>query len=89
MLKEIKSPFFRDPVFDGADFGNGLHADVLVHGEEAYIIYFTHPGRREGETRVYELQRSTIQMRRLGFDGVNITCDRDEKFAYDWSAPEI
>lgn len=66
------------------DFGNGLHADVLVQGEEAYVVYFTHPGRKMGETVPYELQRSSIQMRKLGFDGKNIICDRNEKFVYDW-----
>lgn len=69
---------------DTDDAGNGFHADVLVMGDEAYIIYFTHPGRKAGETAPYELQRSAIQMRRLSYDGKNVVCDRNEKFFYDW-----
>lgn len=59
------------------DFGCGLHADVMVQGEEAWILYFTHPGRREGETDQYQLRRSAVQMRKLDFDGENIICDRN------------
>ena len=31
------------------DGGNGLHADVVVVGDDAFVFYFTHPGRRPGE----------------------------------------
>ncbi|MFD0692666.1 family 43 glycosylhydrolase [Paenibacillus sp. GCM10027628] len=60
----------------------GLHADVVVLGEEGYIFYFTHPGRGNGhnEDSGYETRRSSIQVAKLEVvDGVLI-CDRDKEF---------
>ncbi|MFD1956257.1 glycosyl hydrolase [Paenibacillus thailandensis] len=63
----------------------GLHADVHVQGDEAYIFYFTHPGRRpelerEGRASGYELRRSSLQAAKLDVkDGV-LVCDRDAAF---------
>lgn len=60
----------------------GLHADVVVQGDEGYIFYFTHPGRVDGhnEASGYELRRSSIQVAKLEVvDGVLI-CDRDKEF---------
>lgn len=58
------------------DYGVGLHGDVLVVGEKAYIFYFTHPGRKEGETDAIQLQRSTIQIRELGWEDGKLICRR-------------
>lgn len=59
----------------------GLHADVIVQGEEAYIFYFTHPGRINGiETSSYETKRSSIQVARLDVIDGFLTCNRDEDF---------
>lgn len=63
----------------------GLHADVVVQGDEAVIFYFTHPERRgalnqEGQEENYRYRRSSIQAARLEVvDGV-LTCDRNEPF---------
>jgi len=60
----------------------GLHADVVVQDEEAYIFYFTHPERKEhGEpVNSYATRRSSIQAARLDVvDGI-LVCDRDEAF---------
>ncbi len=56
----------------------GLHADVVVQGDDAYVFYFTHPGRVAGaEGDTYETRRSSLQVARLGVrDGV-LVCDRD------------
>ncbi|MFW6261640.1 MAG: glycosyl hydrolase [Spirochaetota bacterium] len=57
----------------------GRHADVLVRGEEAYIFYFTHPGRDTGDPR-----RSSLQIARLDLDAERtLVCDRDARFALD------
>lgn len=60
----------------------GLHADVVVQDNEAYIFYFTHP-EREGDweqVKSYAMRRSSIQAARLDvIDGV-LVCNRDEAF---------
>lgn len=69
----------------------GGHADVLVQGGEAYIFYFTHPGRTPGSQEVssgsgavepYALRRSSIQVARLDTSEGNLTCDRDAEFRF-------
>ena len=67
----------------------GQHADVLVQGDQAYIIYFTHPGRtREVPERVYgvepyETRRTVLQVARLEMQGETLACDRDRPFDFD------
>lgn len=60
------------------DAGVGLHADVVVEGDRAFIFYFTHPertGKQEQPTQA--LRRSSVQVAELVVrDGV-LTCDRD------------
>ncbi|WP_199621359.1 glycoside hydrolase family protein [Paenibacillus alkalitolerans] len=60
----------------------GLHADVVVQDDEAYIFYFTHPdrkGEREHENS-HSTRRSSIQVARLDVIHGVLTCDRDEDF---------
>jgi hypothetical protein len=63
----------------------GLHADVVVQGDEAFIFYFTHPERREADghnepERTYRERRTSIQVAKLDVrDGV-LDCDRDDPF---------
>jgi hypothetical protein len=59
----------------------GLHADVLVQGDEANIFYFTHPGRIVGnEAASYKTRRSSIHVAKLEvIDGV-LFCNRDMPF---------
>ncbi|CAN7389007.1 glycosyl hydrolase [Paenibacillus sp. LjRoot153] len=60
----------------------GLHADVVVQDEQAYIFYFTHPSRTEDSSAVssYLNQRSSIQVAQLDvIDGV-LVCDRNQPF---------
>jgi len=55
------------------DGPSGAHGDVVVCDDEAYIFYFTHPGRKkhtedtENEIGVvpYEIRRSSLQVARL------------------------
>ena len=70
----------------GADDGTkGLHPDVVVQGDKAYIFYFTHPGRTPendggagSANDSYEVRRSTIQVAELEFINGQIVCDRDK-----------
>jgi len=65
----------------GADDGViGGHPDVVVHGDRAYVFYFTHPGRTPGVTAdTYAQRRSSLQVAELIFRDGKITCDRNQK----------
>jgi hypothetical protein len=59
----------------------GRHADVVVSGERAFVIYFTHPGDAAGMrgTGDFSLsRRSAIQIAELEFKDGQIFCDRDK-----------
>lgn len=64
------------------DYGVGHHADVLVRGDRAYIVYFTHPYRSTAENRspienkALDL-RTVIQIAELKCDGERLWCERD------------
>lgn len=58
----------------------GGHADVVVHGDKAYIFYFTHPGRtpeNKGKD-TFETRRSSIQVAELAYNNGEIICHRDQ-----------
>jgi hypothetical protein len=55
------------------DVGPGLHADVHVNGDSAYVVYFTH---REGSGR--ETRQSSIHAAGLTTDGHTLRCDRSD-----------
>ena len=66
----------------------GLHADVLVNGERAFIFYFTHPDRKPderfgfNEVHPYYDKRTSLQVAELEMvDGV-LWCDRDKDFDF-------
>jgi hypothetical protein len=59
----------------------GLHADVVVKGEIAYIFYFTHPGRPAGATEddsTHTTRRSSLQVAAARVVDGTLHCDRDE-----------
>jgi hypothetical protein len=64
----------------GADDGvMGNHADVVVSGEQAFLFYFTHPGR-QGEDLgkdLFEHRRSSIQVVELKYNNGAIETNRD------------
>lgn len=70
------------------DGSMGNHADVLVLGEEAYVLYFSHTAPPEGWTRgcgiplPEECKRLSVQVARLTTDGKSLFCDRDEAFDF-------
>jgi hypothetical protein len=62
------------------DNTNGLHADVVVNNDKAYIFYFTHPGRANPELKnnPHEMARSVIQVAELEYVDGQIRCNRDK-----------
>ena len=75
----------REPGKGPDDGTKGLHADVVVQGDKAYIFYFTHPGRtveNDGgagaANETYNVRRSSIQVAELEFNDGLIHCDRDK-----------
>ncbi|WP_231597421.1 hypothetical protein [Bacillus sp. SA1-12] len=59
----------------------GLHADVHVQGDNAYIFYFTHPERTESLNETsYESKRTSIQAAKLDFVNGKLICDRNASF---------
>jgi hypothetical protein len=58
----------------------GGHCDVVVSGDQAFVFYFTHPGRRGPDERRdgVEQRRSSIQVVELKVtDDGWLACDRD------------
>ncbi len=61
----------------------GGHCDVVVNNGQAYIYYFTHPGRTKenpAPSGSFDSKRSVIQLAELHYNNGQITCDRDEPF---------
>lgn len=59
----------------------GLHADVVVQDDRAYVFYFTHPGRRpDGTEDDQPFRRTSIHAARLRVREGVLSCDRDEPF---------
>lgn len=66
----------------GADDGTmGGHAQVVVSGDRAFVIYFLHPGRTKDLSASADpvvARRSVIQVAELEYSNGNITCNRDK-----------
>ncbi len=58
------------------DHGPGLHADVVVDRERAFIIYFTHPGAKAPTTELYPARRSSVLAAELDVIVGELVCDR-------------
>ncbi|TXC90590.1 glycosyl hydrolase [Metabacillus litoralis] len=62
--------------YDDGSFG--YHADVHIHEQEAFIFYFTHPGRKEGiSVESYESKRTSLQIAKLDILDGKLICDRN------------
>jgi len=68
---------------DDAAFGR--HADVLVQGERAFLIYFTHPGGDTDHEQATSLKRTSVQVAELEYRDGKIFCDRNKPLDYHWS----
>ena len=68
----------------------GDHADILVQGDDAYIVYFVHPERGPGKGEVaahdvepYATRRTSIQVAKLEIENGRLVCDRDKPFHFE------
>ena len=61
------------------DMTAGLHCDVVVQGDRAWVFYFTHPGRTGGNLPDnYSTRRSSLQVAELFLDAdQTVFCQRD------------
>ncbi len=70
------------------DGTQGLHADVIVQNERAFIFYFTHPDRIIGnnygfdEVHPYSDKRTSIQVAELELVDGKLVCDRNKPFDF-------
>ena len=67
----------QEPGTGADDMVMGGHPDIVISGNEAYIFYFTHPGRIPGKSAT-DSRRSTIQVAELEYKNGEIVCDRDK-----------
>jgi hypothetical protein len=62
----------------------GKHADVVVCGEKAYIIYFTHPFSEKAPDRdgvsPFSNRHTALQAAELEVIDGRLVCDRDKPF---------
>ena len=70
----------------------GKHADVVVCGERAYIIYFTHPDGQDFPERSgvipFAARRSSLQAAELEAKDGRLTCDRNKLFRIRLTPPK-
>lgn len=70
----------------------GKHADVIVCGERAYIIYFTHPYTQDAPQRngIWPLsnRHSAIQAAELEVRDGKLICDRNKAFRIQLTPPQ-
>ena len=64
------------------DTGRAHHADVVVDGERAYLIYFTHPGEETPGEKGISARRSCVQAAMLRVENGRLTAIRDEPFDF-------
>ncbi len=73
------------------DTPTGAHADVIVVNGHAYIVYFTHPGRKShtddgghdaDDTFSYSTKRTSIHVAEMEFSNGTLVCDRDKPFDF-------
>lgn len=79
----------REPGTRIDDTTMGNHADILVHGEKAYIFYFVHPEftkeMRNDRTTIitYKEARASIQIAELKVENGNMICDRNHEVYFE------
>lgn len=78
------------------DTPSGAHGDVVVTGDQAWIFYFTHPGRdahlfysMDAQGIIpFQERRSSIQVAQLEVQQGDLVCDRNKPFRFFLPAPE-
>jgi hypothetical protein len=80
-------PILRDGGNLPTDREKGQHADVVVSGDRAYIIYFTHQSGADADPSVPNSNRHTVlQIAELKYKDGQLTCDRNQP-VHVWLAP--
>ena len=92
--KRQKDNILKTPGKGAMDGTKGLHADVVVSGDKAYIFYFTHPNRKADymdldneidspvKYCVTAIQVAELEVNEKG----EIICDRDKELSLDLKA---
>jgi hypothetical protein len=89
--KKQETPILAEASNRPEDTPSGAHGDVVVIGDQAYIFYFTHPGRKTHFTATldedgkypYAEKRSSIQVAELVVEnGILKVKDRDKPFHF-------
>ena len=90
-LNWVKQPdnLLQQPGKGLDDMTIGLHGDVVVHGNRAWLFYFTHPGRTPANTGDnYSRRRSSLQVVELFLNAdKTVFCQRDMPTYINLSAP--
>ena len=88
---QYQGKILEKPGIRNSDGSIGKHADVVVCGTRAYIIYFTHPyGQnfpdRDGKM-VMPAKTSAIQAAELKVENGKLVCNRDQPFQIKLTPP--
>ena len=79
--EKLPTRILEEPGTGAEDQAIGGHADVVVNDDNAYLFYFTHPGRskanpaKPGST---DAKRSLIQLAILEYNKRELICDRNK-----------
>ena len=78
--KRQENNILQQPGNGKDDKVKGGHAYVVVQDGQAFIFYFTHPGRTSENEGIdnYETRRSSIQVAELKLEDGEITCNRNK-----------
>ena len=81
---EYKGKILDQPGTRNSDGTIGKHADVVVSGDRAYIIYFTHPYTQHATVRngmmPFSYRHTALQAAELVVVDGRLVCDRDKPF---------
>ncbi len=81
-----QGPFMQSPGTRRDDGACAQHADVLVQGDHAYIVYFVHPfGKKHVEP---DKHRSVLQIARLHVEEDRLIAQRGTPFVLELNPPE-
>lgn len=65
------------------DKGVGRHADVLIHNDKAYIVYFVHYNDDENQESESNHEPSVVQLAELEIKNGILCCDRNKEIEID------
>ena len=81
---EYKGKILDQPGTRNSDGTIGKHADVVVSGDRAYIIYLTHPYTQHATVRngmmPFSYRHTALQAAELVVVDGRLVCDRDKPF---------